>query len=391
MGRDKVTRSSSRRKPGFLEKLGSNTAGSFGGFALFLISFYVLYSNEIRSVETEAVLEEAQQMVISVSGLEDKDRTEGKLVHVTGPLESEVLGDPFYPVALPCVKLTRQVEMYQWVEHSEVHEYEERNEIKKETTYTYNAEWSFGLHRSRDFAEEFGHQNPTEMLVKNFEAVANEVKVNGFTLSDSTIKKINWQTNLETLPEPPETIDVELHEKYYYHARDPYSPDIGDIRVSFQCSGIGGETKAAPRDQITVIAKNVYGLLSPYKIRSNSLELVHRGSKSANEVILSEKRTNKAMTWGLRFAGWVLMYIGLSIMTNVIRLLFAWIPFVGRIISASITMFNVSLSVTLSLTTIAFGWLRARPLFSLAIAAISIVPWVISQRRANDLVSRKSR
>ena len=45
-------------------------------------------------------------------------------------------------------------------------------------------------------------------------------------------------------------MDVELHEKYYYHARDPYSPDIGDVRVSFQCSGIGGETKLGPVDQV---------------------------------------------------------------------------------------------------------------------------------------------
>ena len=47
MGKDKVTRSSSRRKPGFFEKLGSNTAGGFAGFALFLVSFYILYSNEV--------------------------------------------------------------------------------------------------------------------------------------------------------------------------------------------------------------------------------------------------------------------------------------------------------------------------------------------------------
>lgn len=44
MAKDKVVR---RRKPGFLEKLGNNAAGAAGGLALFLVSFYILYSNEV--------------------------------------------------------------------------------------------------------------------------------------------------------------------------------------------------------------------------------------------------------------------------------------------------------------------------------------------------------
>lgn len=49
MSKDKVVRTSYRRKPGFLEKLGNNAAGAAGGFALFLISFYILYSNEVST------------------------------------------------------------------------------------------------------------------------------------------------------------------------------------------------------------------------------------------------------------------------------------------------------------------------------------------------------
>lgn len=73
--------------------------------------------------------------------------------------------------------------------------------------------------------------------------------------------------------------------------------------------------------QVTIIAKNINGVLSPYQIRSTRLELVHRGVKSPEEVINSEKRSNKLLTWGLRFGGWILMYLGLSIMTKIVKTL----------------------------------------------------------------------
>lgn len=391
MAKDKVVRTSYRRKPGFLEKLGNNAAGAAGGFTLFLISFYILYSNESRSVETEAVLEEAQQRVVSVDDIVDLTMNNGMLIHVSGPLEAEILGDPIYPVALPCVRFSRHVEMYQWVEHSEVHEYEERNEIRKETEYTYDAEWSHIVHKSKDFAEEFGHQNPSEMPVKPFQTTASDVKVKGYKLSNSAIQKINWNVDLDKLPEPIESLDVELHEKYYYHARDPYSPDIGDCRVYFQCSGIAGDSKAGPVDQVTILAKNTNGILSPYQIRSTRLEFVHRGIKSPEEVINSEKRSNKLLTWGLRLGGWVLMYLGLSIMTKIVKTLVGWIPVLGSIISASVTMFNITLSLSLSLITIAIGWLRARPIFSFAIGAASMIPWIVSRTKVGVAASYKAR
>nr|XP_039263983.1 transmembrane protein 43-like [Styela clava] len=391
MPKDRVVRTTTRQKPGFLEKLGSNFAGSFAGFALFLLSFYVLYSNESRSVETVAVLEEVLDLATPIHSAQDIGRTDGQLVHVSGPLDARLLGDPKYPVALPCVKLSRHVEMFQWVEHSEVKEYEERNQIKKETTYTYGTEWSHIVHKSRDFAEEFGHENPKEMPVSNYHQTASEVSVNGLKLSKTAIGKINWSTDLLSLPEPLETMDIELHEKYYYHARDPYSPDVGDARVFFTYVGIAGETKVGLRDEVTVIAKNSNGRLVTHYIRSTGVEILHRGSKSPKEVIESEKSSNAALTWGSRFLGWVMMYLGLSIMTKIIKTLVGWIPVLGTIISASVTMFNITLSLSLALTTIAIGWLRARPLLSGTIAVMSVVPWIISRMRAQSMVVLKNR
>lgn len=73
--------------------------------------------------------------------------------------------------------------------------------------------------------------------------------------------------------------------------------------------------------KVTVIAKNENGVLSPYPIRNSRLELVHRGLKSPGQVIKSEITSNRALTWGLRLGGWILMYLGLSVMTRIVKTL----------------------------------------------------------------------
>ena len=51
--------------------------------------------------------------------------------------------------------------MYQWVEHTNVVEYDEGDKVRKETTYSYSTEWRTDLVRSRNFDEEVGHRNPS--------------------------------------------------------------------------------------------------------------------------------------------------------------------------------------------------------------------------------------
>ena len=61
---------------------------------------------------------------------------------------------------LKCVNLRRIVEMYQWVEYSEVKEVNEGDKVRRETTYSYSTEWRKDLIQSRNFDKEVGHRNP---------------------------------------------------------------------------------------------------------------------------------------------------------------------------------------------------------------------------------------
>ncbi|XP_030634218.1 transmembrane protein 43-like [Chanos chanos] len=134
------SRVSSHKKPGFLERLSETAGGMVVGIAVFAFSFYVLFTNEGRAIRTAASLDEGLSQVVSVHPSSGVDfQNNGRLIHISGPLRtSQPIYDPNYNIAVQAVKLRREVEMYQWVEHQESRDYEENGETKTETTYTYS-------------------------------------------------------------------------------------------------------------------------------------------------------------------------------------------------------------------------------------------------------------
>uniref|UniRef100_A0A8C5Q4C7 Transmembrane protein 43 n=1 Tax=Leptobrachium leishanense TaxID=445787 RepID=A0A8C5Q4C7_9ANUR len=149
-------------RAGFLERLSDTAGGTILGFIAFSLSFYLLFTNEGRAVQTAASLDEGLSIVTSLSHVHTMDfEHENRLVHLSAPLyTSKPLYDPNYGVSVHCVKLKRQVEMFQWVEYEESREYEENGETKRESRYSYNTEWKSEVVSSRHFDREIAHQNP---------------------------------------------------------------------------------------------------------------------------------------------------------------------------------------------------------------------------------------
>ena len=102
-----------------------------------------------RAVQTARSLDEGLRLCITVGEGSIVDTTyEDKLVHVNNALRTEdVLSDSSYGVSVQAVKLSRKVEMYQWVEHRQTREYDEGGVIRKETTYTYSEPVCFKVTR----------------------------------------------------------------------------------------------------------------------------------------------------------------------------------------------------------------------------------------------------
>ncbi|XP_048879153.1 transmembrane protein 43 isoform X2 [Brienomyrus brachyistius] len=383
--RDQHSRVSSRATPGFLERLSDTAGGMLLGVGVFALSFYVLFTNEGRALRTTASLNEGLSKVVPLNPASEPDfLNNNKLVHLSAVLQtSQSLHDPNYRIEVKAVKLKREVEMYQWVEHQESRDYQEDGETKTETTYTYTTEWRSEVINSRNFDKEIGHVNPSAMAVESVTVVASDVWVGSLSLSKGLVDKIsNFQRlHLGTLsPDPFLTV----HGDYFYHTAQPNRPEVGDVRVSFSYAGLSGEgTYPGPAQMVSVVAMQKDGRLVPYKTTSGDhIEILYLEELSAQEVFEREHQMNSMMTWALRAAGWALMFLGISLATRIVHTLVDWLPLVRDVVNIGLRLFALCVSCSLSLLTIAAGWLFYRPLVAGGIAALALLPVLLARSRA---------
>nr|XP_020139161.1 transmembrane protein 43-like [Microcebus murinus] len=90
-------------RAGFLERLGETSGGMLVGLATFLLSFYVIFTNEGRALKTATSLAEGLSLVVSPDSIHAvAPENEGRLVHLVGALRtSKLLSDRTNGVQLP--------------------------------------------------------------------------------------------------------------------------------------------------------------------------------------------------------------------------------------------------------------------------------------------------
>lgn len=386
------TRVTYRKNPNFLERIGSSLAGILVGIALIGVSCYLIFWNEGRAVQTAKSLEEGLNSVVPLGSADVVfDKNNGKLVHLTGPLQTDkFLFDDTYNVAVHAVKLRRSVDMFQWVEEERKREVNEGSQTREETTYSYSTEWKSELVRSSSFYNPNGHHNPESMYVSSQQKIAPDPQVGSFFLSSGLIGSI---TNYRKLipQENPKDVGVKLLDGVFYHSQDPMHPEVGDFRVTFEYAGRSGKesAKLGPPDVVSIIARQLKHSLIPYQTNAgDSLEILYIGDLTAQQIFAKEQSQNAMLTWALRGAGWLLMFIGFSCMTSIVNTLVDWLPIVREIVNFGMATLNFSLSLSLSLAVIALGWIRYRPLLGVTILALAATPFVLSYLRRGKKKNR---
>lgn len=384
--RDTHTRVSSQSKPGFLERLSETSGGMLVGVSLFLLSFYVLFTNEGRAMRVAASLDEGLSLVVSLEpSFAPEVQNNNHLIHLSAPLRTaQPLHDPNYRVAVHAVKLKRQVEMYQWVEHQESRDYEEDGQTKTETTYSYSTEWRSDIVNSRNFDKEIGHINPSAMAVESVTVVAPDVWVGRFSLSNGLVEKIdNFERLSLTVPSPDPDSFITVDGDFFYHTPHPNRPEVGDVRVSFYYAGMSGEgSYPRPAQVVSVVAMQRGEQLMSFKTKSGEkLEILYLEELSAEEVFEQEHQVNTRRLWALRAAGWGLMFLGISLTMRIFYTLVDWVPVLRELVNLGLKIFALCVSCSLSLLTIAAGWLFYRPLLAIALTALALLPVLIARTR----------
>ncbi|KAA0711698.1 Transmembrane protein 43 [Triplophysa tibetana] len=378
----------SRKSAGFLGRVSDSIGGMIAGVCLFTLSVYLLFTNEGRAVRTSLSLDEGLSQVVSLHADESLDpQNNNRLVHMSGPLHTaQPLYDPNYSVSVHAVKLKRQVEMYQWVEYTESRDFEENGETKTETTYTYNTEWKSEVINSQHFDKEVGHMNPSAMAVESVTVEAPDVWVGKLFLSAGLMEQINdfHTLSLKGFPAFDANTFLTVYEDYFYHIANPRRPEVGDVRVRFTYAGLSGdEMYPGSSHKVSVVAMQRGDQLKPFKTRAgDTLEILYMDELSAEEVLAKEQQVNVMKTWGLRLAGWVLMFLAVSLSTRIVYTLVDWVPGLRELVSVGLKVFALCISSSLSLLTIAAGWMFYRPLIAGLIAALALLPVLIPHIRA---------
>ncbi len=359
---------------GWGSRLGSSLKGILFGLAFFIAGFPLLFWNEGRAVADTKTNEEGAASVVEASAGEVDPSQEGKLVHVVGEATTQdVLSDGEYGVSATAIRLTREVEMYQWVEHSETHEEKKLGgKIERTTTYTYSKQWCSSAVSSDGFKEQQGHVNPpARRELGTSRQYAKNVKIGVRSLNDSQIGSIGGEERLLVKYQP-----VTTNEFFEISGVVP-EPKVGDIRVTYS---------VVKPHVVTVVAAQLGSTFMAYTAKSTKKHISHvmDGAIDAEGVFAAAERGNKILTWILRLLGFVLMYRGIKAVLEPLVVLGDVVPFIGTIVGIGTSVVSFAVAAPCALVTIAVAWLFYRPVVSCVLLAVAgaIVFLVWKKRRA---------
>ena len=365
-------------REGYFGRLGGAIKGVVTGVVLFALSFGVLFWNEGRAVKRARALNETAAGTVSVQAAAIDQANEGKPVHFSGGATGEKLADPTFGVARDAIHLHRVAEMYQWEE-------EEKRETTKDTvgggkttktTYTYRKAWKDSPVDSSRFRRPDGHQNPPAMRVRGETWVAKQVNVGAFRLPRSLVNRIDNfepvsvnEAMLGKLPAGLGRGAVAAEGRFYLpYAFNPQAkvnpdqPQVGDIRVSF---------KAVPPGPVSVVAKQAGGTLEAFQTSNGAVDLLYVGTHTVDAMFKSEHTKNNLLTWILRVAGFVVMWVGMTVALSPLKVLADVVGILGDVVGAGVGLISGLVALILSVSTIAVAWLVYRPLLGTGLMAVS--------------------
>lgn len=386
----------------YFSRLGNSFKGIGGGLLLFLIAFPLLFWNEGRAVKRAKALETGAGAVVSVQADKVDPANEGKLVHVTAKADTkDVLTDPLFKISSTAIRLERRVEMYQWKQNeSSKTEKQLGGGTKKTTVYTYEKVWSDKPVNSAYF-KEAGHENPG-FPFESEKLRANHVTLGDFLLNDSLVDRLG---DSRKLPVPadyklPAAFSGKSDAAYVHVSRKSSAPSqvsqeqpadnagdaaltepaIGDLRISWY---------AVVPHEVSIVARQTGKTFSAYPVGSESILLIADSVQSAEAMFQSAQSANSAMTWFLRIAGLVMMYVGLSCVLRPLSVLMDVIPFLGDLIGAGISLISFLIALPCTLVTIAVAWIYYRPLLGIGLLVVAAALIVFLFRKKAESHKRR--
>ena len=321
-GPDSVTEVSST---GWFSRVAQSFVGALFGLLLLVGAIMLIFWNENRAVDAIRGLQQGAAALVEASADHVDPAADGRLLHVTGllavgvPAEDPVLGLRHQGVA----RLKREVEMLQWVEHSESVSHTDIGGRKTtETTYTYSTDWQERLVDSTRFHVRDGHQNP-QMPLQTAVFDSPSPSIGGRLLSPEVMPVLSFFQALT----PPQTAKggYVRDGEQLFHGGNPSQPAVGDVRVHLSAVSVGPISVLAGQQGANLVA---YHSPDGYLIA-----LASPGEVPAAAMLRQKSDEERQLTWILRGAGFVAVLVGLLLLASPLSTLASVIPLFGSVMA----------------------------------------------------------
>ena len=163
-----------------------------------------------------------------------------------------------------------------------------------------------------------------------------------------------------------------------YYGRVPGSPEVGDVRVTFE--------KVVPA-KVTVMAVVDGDTFKPFKAKNGKrFQTLVMGKKSGDEIIEAEKEANNMILWALRIIGIMIVIGGLKGIFGFLTTILKVVPFIAGIFGWGVGIVCTVIGVAWSLIVIAIAWLFYRPLLGISLLALAgFLVWVFAFKGKDKL------
>lgn len=409
---------------GYGTRVGNSIKATLMGFVIIIGATILLWWNEGRAVKTADMLEDAQGACVEMPNPDKMDKSlDGELVCGTAMATTdEVLTESEFGISENAISLSRKVEYYQWVEHSESKS-EDKLGGKQETTttYTYKQEWVSSPVNSADFKDPaYQGKNYTWTTVEPQDIWAEKVTFGAYVLNESLIHSISstepveLDVNFQVLQSMNKSIadtyarikgntavlsnqvidavtavadstnlgdsiqgnQVDLdyvHQagNVIYYGRTPNAPEVGDVRVTFE------KTVPAKVTVVSVVDGNTF---KPFVAKNKKkFQTLRMGKKTIEEIFEEENESNTMWTWILRIVGILLVISGFKSLFSFLETLLKVVPFLSSIFAFGVGIICTIVGIVYSLIVIALAWIFYRPVLGIILLVIAgFLVWVFA-------------
>jgi hypothetical protein len=200
-----------------------------------------------------------------------------------------------------------------------------------------------------------------------------QATLGAFTLGEAVLNEVGGEQSLSIKPDQAAAVaaaasgygKVGVVDGRIYLGANPARPAIGDYRVSYDYVPLG---------DFSIVGGQQGSSFTPYQTKAgDALLMVDNGTVPADQMFAEAVSENTLITWLLRVAGLVLLFVGFAMFLSPIGVLLDVIPVLGSIARLGTGIVAFFLAVLVGTATIALAWLYYRPLLAFGILAVGLV------------------